>query len=190
MKKVVLGFLFGGLLALTAPAHGQSEPVASIESIEQVSNDNTTATLYLRALDWAENHFTKLPKTAFKPDASAHEVRVTGTSKVTPVTVSGKEQPMVVYFDFIFKTTSQGYDYRVTNFKIVTTTGKTVETKSLEEYITQLTADHNDPKTHNARRVTAQANSLASEVALSFRSYMNNTPVTEEGTVGLPATEH
>ncbi|WP_324674926.1 hypothetical protein [Hymenobacter sp. GOD-10R] len=190
MKKVILGFLFGSLLAVAAPVHAQGDSGTTIESTEQVSSDNTAAALYLRALDWTENKFTKLPKTDFKSNASTREVRVTGTSKVTPVTASGKEQPMVVYFDFVFRITTQGYAYQVGNFKIVTTTGKVVETKPLEEYIAQLATDHNDAKTHNARRVTAQANSLASEVSLSFRSYMNNAPLTEEGTVGLPAAEH
>jgi len=190
MKKVVLGLLFSSFLAVAAPANAQSEPAAPIESVEQVSSENTAAALYLRALDWTENHFTKLPKVESKSNASTREVFVTGTSKVTPVAANGKEQPMVVYFDFVFRTTSQGYDYRVNNFRIVTTTGKTVETKSLHEFISQIAADHNDPKTHNSRRITAQATSLASEVALSFRSYMNNAPTMEEGTVGLPAAEH
>jgi len=189
MKKVVLGLFFSGLLTLAVSASAQSTTtsIEPIESVELVSSDNTATALYMRALDWAENHFPKLPKTNYKADPSARTITVTGTSKVTPVTANGKEQPMVVYFDFVFRTTSQGYDYRVRNFQIVTTSGKTVETKPLEEYITLIAADHNDPKTHNARRLTAQANSLASEVAIGFRSYMNNAPAMEEGTVGLPA---
>lgn len=189
MKKVLLGLLFGGLLTVAASANAQTATSVAepIESVEAVSSDNTASALYMRALDWAENHFPKLPKTNYKTDPSASTIYVTGTSKVTPVTASGKEQPMVVYFDFVFRTTAQGYDYRVKNFQVVTTSGKAVETKALEEYITQLSLDHNDPKTHNSRRLTAQANSLASEVAIGFRSYMNNAPAMEEGTVGLPA---
>jgi len=188
MKKVVLGLLFSGLLTVATTTHAQS--TAPIESTEQVSSDNTTADLYVRATDWAQNHFPKQPTTDFKSNASTHEVRVTGTSKVSPVNNAGKDLPTVLYLDFVFRTTAQGYVYLVNNFRVVTTAGKAVETKPLEDFITELAADHNDAKTHNSRRVTAQASSIASEVALSFRSYMNNAPVTEDGTVGLPATEH
>ncbi|GGE99813.1 DUF4468 domain-containing protein [Hymenobacter cavernae] len=188
MKKVVLGLLFGGLLTVASTAHAQS--TAPIESTEQVSSDNTTAELYLRATDWVQNHFPKQPTTDFKANASAHEVRVTGTSKVSPVNSAGKDLPTVLYFDFVFRTTSQGYTYFVNNFRVVTTTGKVVGTKPLDEFIAEFAADRSDAKTHNSRRVTAQASSISSEVALSFRSYMNNAPITEEGTVGLPAAEH
>ncbi|HEX8350884.1 MAG TPA: DUF4468 domain-containing protein, partial [Hymenobacter sp.] len=173
MKKILRGLLFGALLGLSGVAHAQSdsEPVSAIEESEHVlSDDASESLLYLRANDWATNHFTKLPKTSFKSNPSTHEVRITGTGKVTPVSNSGKDQPTILYFDFVFHTTPKGYDYRIANLRVVTNPTQPSETMPLEDFITQLGAERTDARTNNKRRVTAQATSLASEVALSFRS--------------------
>ncbi|UOQ72806.1 hypothetical protein [Hymenobacter cellulosilyticus] len=57
----------------------------------------------------------------------------------------------------------------------------------LSDYITRLAAEKSNGKTFNDRRVTAQANNIASEAAMSFRSFMNTMPAAEEGGVGVPS---
>ncbi|SHJ66636.1 protein of unknown function [Hymenobacter daecheongensis DSM 21074] len=188
MKKVLLGFVFAALL-LTAPT-AQAQDAARIEYSEQVPADELGRdALYRRALDWAENHFGYGPKTDLKFVPDAGVVRVTGTGKVKPVSPSGKEQPQVVRFDFAFKATDTGYSYSIDSFRLVPDPNKPTEQIPLADYLTQLSTEKAAARTFNERRVTAQANSLASEIAMSFRSYMNSIPAGAEGTVGLPAND-
>lgn len=60
-------------------------------------------------------------------------------------------------------------------------------TVALDEYVSQLSQERTNARTHNNRRVTAQASAVASDAASAFRSYMNSQPVVEDGKVGLPA---
>ncbi|RYU78084.1 DUF4468 domain-containing protein [Hymenobacter persicinus] len=188
MKKVLLGIAFAGLLMVAPAAYAQES--ARIEYSEQVpSEDQGRDALYRRALDWTENHFAYGPKTDLKADASAGTVRVVGTGKVKPVTPAGKEVEQVVRFTFTFRATDSGYDYSVGAFQWVPDPKKPAELVPLADYLTQLGAEKASARTFNERRVAAQANALASEAAMSFRSYMNSIPAGAEGTVGLPASD-
>ncbi|GAA4013296.1 hypothetical protein GCM10022408_27840 [Hymenobacter fastidiosus] len=161
-----------------------------VEYSEQVpADDQDREVLYRRALDWTENHFAYGPKTDLTFDPAAGTVRVMGTGKVKPVTPGGKEQVQAVRFTFTFRTTAKGYDYSVGAFQVAPDPKKPAELIPMADYLTQLAAEKASSRTFNERRVTAQANALASEVAMSFRSYMNSIPAGAEGTVGLPATD-
>ena len=61
-------------------------------------------------------------------------------------------------------------------FRLYPTPNSLPQTVEFDEYRNQMREEKNNDKTHNDRRTTAQANSLASEVAMSFRSYMNSQP--------------
>lgn len=187
MKKVLLGMLLGGMLALAPEVRAQSEAAAPIEYSERVPSEGAGRTLLQqRAFDWAENHFSYSPKSGLKSDAATGAVRVTGTGKVKPVDTKGREQVMQVLFDFTFRATDNGYEYTVGSFRVVLDPKQPTQTQALDDYIAQFRAEKTDERTHNSRRLTAQANSLASEVASSFRSYMNSQPA--EGNIGL--SEH
>jgi hypothetical protein len=188
MKKVLLGLTFAGLLLLTPAVRAQN--AATIEYSEKVAaDDQDKEVLYRRALDWTENHFAYGPKADLKFDPATGTVRVAGTGKVKPVTPAGKEIEQVVRFEFVFHATDSGYDYTVGTFSQVPDPKKPGERVPLTEYLTQLSTEKASARTFNERRVAAQANALASEVAMSFRSYMNSIPAGAEGTVGLPATD-
>jgi|GEM_PF-3531094 len=188
MKKAILGFVFAGLALLAPAVHAQE--TATVEYSEQVlADEQGRDDLYRRALDWTDNHFAYGPKTELKADAAAGTVRVTGTGKVKPVTPAGKEIEQVVRFTFTFRATDKGYDYRVGSFTVVPDPKKPDEQIAMSEYLTQLSLEKASSRTFNERRVTAQANAFASEVAMSFRSYMNSIPAGAEGTVGLPAVD-
>ncbi|GAA3919044.1 DUF4468 domain-containing protein [Hymenobacter algoricola] len=190
MKKVLLGFVFASLLLAAPVARAQDAASATIEYSEQVpADDQGRDALYRRALDWTENHFAYGPTTELKFDPATGSVRVTGTGKVKPVTPAGKEQVQVVRFTFTFRATDTGYTYSVSSFKMVPDPKKPDEVVQMADYLTQLSLEKASSRTFNERRVTAQANALASEVAMSFRSYMNSIPAGAEGTVGLPATD-
>ncbi|WP_157807673.1 DUF4468 domain-containing protein [Hymenobacter chitinivorans] len=145
--------------------------------------------LYRRALEWTESHFSYGPKTGAKADPAAGMVRVTGTGKVKPVATNGKEQEQTIRFDFVFRASDKGYEYSVGSFRLVPDPAKPDETVMLSDYIAKLAAERSNGKTFNDRRVTAQANNLASEAAMSFRSFMNTMPAAEESTVGIPAND-
>jgi hypothetical protein len=188
MKKVLLGLVFGLLLGGT-PARAQE--AARIEYSEQVpAEEQGRDALYRRALDWTENHFAYGPKTDLKVDPKSGTVRVTGTGKVKPVTPGGKEMVQTVRFDFIFRATDVGYTYTVGGFQVAQDPKQPAVLTPMAEYLTQLSLEKGSSRTFNERRVTAQANALASEVAMSFRSFMNTIPAGAEETVGLPASDN
>jgi hypothetical protein len=190
MKKVLFSLLFAGLVATASPVLAQDGPGASVSYSENVlAEDTGKEVLYKRALDWSQNHFAYGPKTGAKSDPATGMVRVTGTGKVKPVTTAGKEQEQVVRFDFVFRASDKGYEYSVGSFRLVPDPKKPEETVMLSDYIAQLATEKGNGKTFNDRRVTAQANALASEAAMNFRSYMNTMPSAEESTVGVPATD-
>lgn len=187
MKKILplLGMLFA-LLAF--PAAAQDD--APIEYAERVPADSYgKATLHARAADWADHHFAYGPKTNFQSDAAAGTVSVQGTLKLKPVDNKGQDQERAARFDFTFKATDEGYTYTVNNFRVAPDPAQPTQLINLEAYQSLLRAEKNNDKTKNDRRVRAQANALASDIAMSFRSYMNQIPAAEDGSVGLPATE-
>ncbi len=176
MKKALGALMFGCLLAV-APATTMAQDTAAIEYYEQVTDpEPDRKALYHRALDWTEHHFSYAPKIDLRADSSKGELRVTGSGKVKTVQNSGKLQEQPVRFEFVFHAVPTGYEYRVSSFRLITSAEKPEEGLDFTEYVMQLAAERTNERTHNDRRVTAQANSLASEVALSFRSYMNSRP--------------
>ncbi|TGE14761.1 DUF4468 domain-containing protein [Hymenobacter elongatus] len=185
MKKVLFILLFAGWASTAAQA--QNSAAAAVAYAENVLADGAgKEALYNRAAEWSTSHFAYGPKTGAKTDAATGMVRVTGTGKVKPVTPAGKEQEMLVRFDFVFRASETGYEYSVGSFRLVADPNKPEESVMLSDYITQLAAERSNTRTFNDRRVTAQATALASEVAMSFRSYMNTLPSAEEGMVGVP----
>ncbi|MBX0291456.1 DUF4468 domain-containing protein [Hymenobacter sp. HSC-4F20] len=189
MKKVLLGLLVSGMLALAPGVWAQADAPAPIEYSERVPSEGAGKTaLYRRALDWTQNKFTYGPKSGLKAEEGAGAVRVTGTGKVKKVDGKGKEQDVTVLFDFVFRANDNGYEYSVGSFRVVPDPKQPAQVISFDEYRSELRADKANDRTHNDRRVTAQANSLASEAAMSFRSYMNSTPA--EGQVGVAGGEN
>ncbi|WP_375437633.1 hypothetical protein [uncultured Hymenobacter sp.] len=175
---VILSFLLVTTLLLTKAAYAQESTPGPIEYSEKVLDEEAeAATLYKRTVDWSENHFTYTPKATLQADAAKGEVRMTGTVKIKTISTSGQIQERPVVFEFSFHTVpTGGYEYNVGFFRVILDTKKPDETIPVEEYITQLATDKNNARTHNDRRVMAQSNSLASEIAMSFRSYMNSRP--------------
>jgi len=177
MKHILLGFLVTGFLTVTSAAQAQETLPAPIQYSERVSDDDPEADeLYRRTLDWTDKHFAYSPKTVIRTDASKGEIRVNGTLKVKTASNSGQLQERPVQFEFSFRTLPTGYEYNVGYFRVSPDSKKPEETIPFEEFVSQLAMERNNDRTHNDRRVTAQANSLASEIALSFRSYMNSRP--------------
>lgn len=179
MKLTILSILFITLLLFTKAVRAQdSASVGPIQYSEKVLDDDAEpAVLYKRAVDWSENHFAYTPKATLRADATKGELRMTGTVKIKTATNTGQMQEHPVLFEFNFHTLPDGgYDYSVGFFRVILDTRKPDEMLPVEEYVTQLAMDKNNTRTHNERRVTAQANSLASEIAMSFRSYMNSRP--------------
>jgi hypothetical protein len=149
---------------------------------ERVPDDvSDKAVLYRRATEWVENHFAYVPKTIMRADAAKGEVRVEGTANVKTATASGQLKERPVRFEFVFHTLATGYDYSVGGFLLVPDASKPNETVHFDEFVAQLAVERSNARTHNDRRVTAQATSLASEIAMSFRSFMNSRPA--EGAV-------
>jgi hypothetical protein len=184
MKNALLSLIFCGLLSFSFVAQAQSDAPAPVEYSERVPSEGAGSTaLYRRALEWTENHFAYGPKSGQKADATANTLRLTGTSKVKPVDKKGREQVITILFDFTFRATDNGYEYSVGSFRAVTDPEQPGQTMPLDAYIMQLRAEKSNDQTHNDRRVTAQANSVASEAAMSFRSFMNSQPA--DGNVGL-----
>ncbi|UOQ53637.1 DUF4468 domain-containing protein [Hymenobacter cellulosivorans] len=188
MKKVLFGLMFVCLAATAPVAMAQTGSGTSVSYTENVLADEVgKEVLYQRALDWAQNHFSYGPKTGPKSDAAAGTVRVTGTGKVKPVATNGKEMEQTIRFDFVFRASDKGYEYSVGSFRLVPNPQNPEETEMLSDYISRLATEKGNNKTFNDRRVTAQANNLASEAAMSFRSFMNTMPAAEESSVGVPA---
>ncbi|MDU0369681.1 DUF4468 domain-containing protein [Hymenobacter endophyticus] len=184
MKKVLLGLCVSGMLALAPAAWAQSGAPAPVEYTERVPTEGAGRTaLYNRALDWAQNKFAYKPTSSLKATEAAGTLRITGTGTLKQVDGKGKDQPVTVLFDFTFQATDNGYTYTVGTFRAIPDAKQPSQIVGFDEYRTELQADRNNEKTHNDRRLTAQANSMASEAAMSFRSYMNSQPA--EGHVGL-----
>jgi hypothetical protein len=192
MRNFATTVLLGGLLLFSAVAQAQSTPPADIGYSEQVDlDDSHAATLYQQALAWAQGQFPYVPKSDLQANKAAHEVRLTGTSKVKTVAANaaGAEQERVLRFDFTFRATPQGYTYNVNNFRVVTNAKEPAVTTPLTAFSQQLSQERTNVRTHNDRRVMAQANAVASEVAATFRSYMNSQPVIKDGEIGLSADD-
>ncbi|AYA37611.1 hypothetical protein D3Y59_11465 [Hymenobacter oligotrophus] len=176
------------MLALLAgtPALAQSD--APVEYSERVpAGSYGRSTLHARTQEWVERRFAYGPKTDFSTNPAAGTVRVLGTVKLKPVDNKGQEVERTARFEFTCQATDEGYTYSVGAFRVITDPQKLDTTVPLDDYLAQLRAEKNNDRTKNDRRVRAQANSLASEIAMSFRSYMNQIPASEDGSVGLPA---
>jgi len=189
MKKVLLGLLLGGMLALAPTAMAQTNTPAPVEYSERVPAEGSgKLALYNRALDWAQNKFSYAPKSGLKAVESAGSIRITGTGTLKQLDAKGKDQPVTVRFDFVFQANDNGYNYTVGSFQVAPDPKQPDQLVAFDEYRLQLQAERNNEKSHNDRRVTAQANSMASEAAMSFRSYMNSQPA--EGNVGIAGGEN
>jgi hypothetical protein len=187
MKKLVTAALLGVLLLFGSAAHSQNTPATVNYSERVIAEEVTSNALYQRALSWAEGQFPYTPKSDLQAKKETLEVRLTGTSKIktAAANASGSDQERVLRFDFVFRATQQGYIYSVDNFRIVTDAKEPAVTVALNSYIQQLSQERTNARTHNDRRVTAQATAVASDVAAAFRSYMNTQPVMKDGEVGL-----
>ncbi|MCA8832067.1 DUF4468 domain-containing protein [Hymenobacter pini] len=187
MKKVLLGLLMCGMMAVVpAGAWAQATPLAPIEYTERVPAEGSGRTmLYNRALSWAQNKFSYKPTSGLKANEAAGTIRISGTGTVKRVDNKGKDQPVTVLFDFTFQSTDNNYTYTVGSFQVMPDDKQPTQLVSIDDYRTQLQAERGNDKMRNDRRITAQANSIASEVAMSFRSYMNSQPA--EGQVGAGA---
>lgn len=184
MKKAFLSFLLGFLLGLPLTTHAQSTaPVAYGEQV--VVTGAGRRALYQHALTWSEKGFTYAPKTDVKADAIAGTLRVRGTGRVKTLGNTNKPVETAVRFEFVFRATDNGYDYMVGSFEVILNDKQPGTTVPLDEYITRLAADRTNSRTNNDRRVRAQISSLASEVALSFRSYMNSNEGESDDAIGV-----
>lgn len=189
MKKVLLGLLVSGMLALAPGAQAQSDAPAPVEYSERVPAEGAGRTaLYHRALDWTQNKFAYGPKSGLKAEEGVGTVRVTGTGKAKKLDTKGKEQEITLLFDFIFRANDNGYEYSVGSFRVVPDPSQPAQVVSFDEYRAELRADKSNSRTNNDRRLTAQVTSLASEAAMAFRSYMNSSPA--EGHVGVAGGEN
>ncbi|MBC6611033.1 DUF4468 domain-containing protein [Hymenobacter sp. BT507] len=183
MKNMFLGFLLGSLLLLSLSSFAQSaSPVAYGEQVQATGAGRRA--LYQHALAWSEKEFAYTPKMDVKADAAVGTLRLRGTGKVKTLD-NNKPVETSVHFEFVFRATDNGYDYNVGAFEVVPNAKQPAITLPLDDYVAQLAADRNNSRTNNDRRVRAQASSLASEVALSFRSYMNSHEGESDDTVGL-----
>ncbi|KAA9333298.1 DUF4468 domain-containing protein [Hymenobacter busanensis] len=179
--------ILAGLLARPAAAQEAATPV---EYSERVTTENISQqVLQARVLDWAQSKFTFGPQTGLQSDPVAGTVRLNGTVLLKPLAANGKEQEVTAQFEFIFQSTDQGYTYSVGSFRVMPDKKTPTVLVPLDEYLTQLRADKAIERTKNDRRITAQANARANDVALSFRSYMNSMPSIEDGNVGIAASE-
>lgn len=192
MKISITTILVSGLLLIGIAAQAQTTPTA-IGYSEQVSLDDSHATtLYQQALSWAESRFSYTPKADLQAKKETQEVRLTGTSKIkmAAATASGSEQERPLLFDFTFRATPQGYTYSVDAFRVVPNPKEPTVTVPLETFSQQLSLERSNARTHNDRRITAQATAVASDVATTFRSYMNSQPVVKDGEIGLSADDN
>ncbi|NVO32367.1 DUF4468 domain-containing protein [Hymenobacter lapidiphilus] len=178
MKKVLLSLLVAGSLALPHAVRAQA-PVPVNYTEQVVVEGAGRSALYTRALNWAEHKFTYAPTTALVADPTKSVIRVTGTGKLKPVDARGQDQSLIVLFTFRFQATDNGYSYQVSSFEVVPDPKAPSQKVPLEEYQAELRASRNNAKTFNDRRLGAQATSLASEAAMSFRSFMNSQPAND-----------
>jgi len=184
MKKAFLSFLLGCLFTLPLATHAQSTaPVAYGEQVQATGAGRRS--LYQHALAWSEKGFAYVPKTDVKADAASSTLRLRGTGKVKTLGNNNKVVETSVRFEFTFRATDNGYDYNVASFEVVPNDEQPDTTVPLDKYIAQLADDRNNSRTNNDRRVRAQTSSLASEVALSFRSYMNSQEGESDDAVGI-----
>lgn len=185
LNKVLVALLLAGSAALSGPAQAQATEPEPIDYTEQVATEGAgRATLYGRALDWTQQKFGYKPTSALVAEPATGTIRLTGTGTLKPVNTRGEDQSLKILFTFRFQATDNGYTYHISSFQVVPDSRIPSKMVPFEEYRAELKADRNNEKTHNDRRLTAQANSLASEAALSFRSFMNSTPA--EDHVGQP----
>ncbi|SES80123.1 DUF4468 domain-containing protein [Hymenobacter actinosclerus] len=175
MKKILLSGLLAGMLAL--PMTGWAQAPDRVDYTEQVVLEGAGRNaLYARALDWAQHKFSYTPTSALVAEPASSAIRITGTGTLKPVDDRGKDQNLSVLFTFRFQATDNGYTYHVSSFEVIPNPQAPSQRVPLEQYQTELRTDRNNAKTHNDRRLGAQANSLASEAAMSFRSFMNSQP--------------
>ncbi|WP_215138791.1 DUF4468 domain-containing protein [Hymenobacter sp. ISL-91] len=165
-------------LALSYTVRAQA-PVP-VSYTEQVAAEGAgRSALYTRALSWAENKFVYAPTTALVADPTKSTIRVTGTGTLKPVDARGQDQRLTVLFTFRFQATDNGYSYQIGSFEVVPDPASPSQKVPLEEYQAELRTSRSNAKTFNDRRVGAQATSLASEAAMSFRSFMNSQPTND-----------
>lgn len=189
MKKVLLGLLISGILALVPSVQAQTDAPAPIEYSERVPAEGAGKTaLYHRALEWTQNKFAYGPKSGFKAEEGVGTVRVTGTGKAKKLDAKGKDQEITVLFDFVFRANDNGYEYSVGSFRVVPDPAQPAQVVSFDDYRTELRADKSNSRTNNDRRLTAQVTSLASEAAMAFRSHMNSAPTDDH--VGVVGSEN
>ena len=175
MNKILLPLLLAGALAMPLATRGQApERVDYAEKVVQEGAGRSA--LYTRALDWARNKFTYAPTSGLVAEPASGAIRVTGTGTLKPVDDRGKDQSLTVLFTFRFQATDNGYTYHVSSFEVLPDPANPTQRVPLEQYQTELRAARSTAKTHNDRRLGAQATSLASEAAMSFRSFMNSQP--------------
>ncbi|SDY44062.1 DUF4468 domain-containing protein [Hymenobacter psychrophilus] len=187
MNKVLLPFLLASFLTLPIATHAQAPE--RVDYTEQVVVEGAGHdALYARALDWTQHKFNYTPTTGLVSDPSKSTIRVMGSGTLKPVDDRGKDQNMTVLFTFRFQANDNGYTYHVSSFEVVPDPKLPTQMVPLDQYQTELQASRNNAKTHNDRRLGAQANSLASEVAMSFRSFMNSQPA--EDHVGVGGEQH
>lgn len=181
MKKALYALLLGGMLLLAPQLHAQTGSDAPIGYSERVPVEAAEQSrLYTRALAWTEHQFAYAPKLNVKTDATAGTVRLTGTGRLKTVDTKGKDQELPVEFMFQFRATETGYEYSVGSFHVRPNAAQPDQVVALDEYLALLRAERSNARTHNDRRIAAQATSLASEAALSFRSFMNSQPAEGE----------
>ena len=142
------------------------------------------AALYTRALDWAQNKFTYTPKSGLNAHRrrrhhprDGHRHREAGGRSGQGRAPHGAIHLLLPGHRQRLHLSRQLVPGNIPTPKYPPSRGASTSTAL------QLRAERNNDKTHNDRRITAQANSLASEAAMSFRSYMNSQPA--EGNIGL-----
>lgn len=177
MNKLLFSLLLSGLLTLPSAAWAQTAEFEPVDYTEQVTVEGAgQASLYARALDWAQHKFNYAPTAALVAEPTTGVVRITGTGTLKPVDTRGQDQVLAVLFTFRFQATDNGYSYHVNSFQVIPDPKTPGQQVPFEQFRAELRTNRLNTKTHNDRRLTAQANSLASEVAMSFRSYMNSQP--------------
>jgi len=187
MKKIFIGIVWLGLLGSAPVVYAQTAAnPAPIEYSEQVPAEGADQhLLYQWAVEWSENHFKYTPKLDVQADQKAGTLRLWGSGKVKTATVAEKTSDVPVQFEFLFHLTGSGYEYSVGNFRVILNARQPGTTLPLDDYAAKLVTERNNERTKNDRRVRAQANSLANEVALSFRSFMNNKEAQGSNHIGM-----
>lgn len=181
MNKILFSLLLAGSFATPITAWSQTAEPEPVDYTEQVVVEGAgRAFLHARALDWVQHKFTYSPTSALVTEPATGLVRITGTGTLKPVDARGQDQTLKILFTFRFQATDNGYTYHVSSFQVVPDPQIPSQQVPFEQYRAELKAIRTNEKTHNDRRLTAQANSLASDAALSFRSFMNSQPPEEQ----------